>query len=191
MPHRLDHFPWCFGGPLWDFRRRNQTGFRGVRKRLFTFSRGVHGIEPIENANFQVINRDTSREAKTRGQGQRNERNPTTDPQLVLSVRDAGFLSGELRRIARVTPHGCRAVNRCFSLGVLRTPADFRLDSGAGSPIFAIAMPVLLFIEPCLPSPGDRPPSGSNWIHGEVRTRQRHDVYLGGRGMESSRCHDQ
>jgi hypothetical protein len=94
MPHRLDHFPWCFGGPLWDFRRRNQTGFRGVRQRLFTISRGVHGIEPIENANFQVINRDTSREAKTRGQGQRNERHPSTGPQLVLSIRDAGFLSG-------------------------------------------------------------------------------------------------
>jgi ATP-dependent DNA ligase len=26
-------------------------------------------------------------------------------------------------------------------------------------------MPVLRFIEPCLPSPADRPPSGSNWIH--------------------------
>src|SRR4051812_25586139 len=48
----------------------------------------------IENANFQVINRDTSREAKTRGQGRRNERNPITGPQLVLSIRDPGFLSG-------------------------------------------------------------------------------------------------
>jgi ATP-dependent DNA ligase len=26
-------------------------------------------------------------------------------------------------------------------------------------------MPDLRFIEPCLPSPADRPPSGSNWIH--------------------------
>ena len=26
-------------------------------------------------------------------------------------------------------------------------------------------MPVLRFIEPCLPSPADKPPSGSNWIH--------------------------
>jgi ATP-dependent DNA ligase len=31
---------------------------------------------------------------------------------------------------------------------------------------------VLRFIEPCLPSPADRPPSGSNWIH-EIR----HDGY--------------
>jgi bifunctional non-homologous end joining protein LigD len=28
------------------------------------------------------------------------------------------------------------------------------------------------FIEPCLPSPADRPPSGSNWIH-EIK----HDGY--------------
>jgi bifunctional non-homologous end joining protein LigD len=33
-------------------------------------------------------------------------------------------------------------------------------------------MPVLCFIEPCLPSPGDRLPSGSNWIH-EIK----HDGY--------------
>ena len=26
-------------------------------------------------------------------------------------------------------------------------------------------MPVLRFIEPCLPSLADRPPSGTNWIH--------------------------
>jgi hypothetical protein len=26
-------------------------------------------------------------------------------------------------------------------------------------------MPVLRFIEPCLPSPADRPPSGDNLIH--------------------------
>ena len=37
----------------------------------------------------------------------------------------------------------------------------------------AAAMPtVLRFIEPCLPSPADRPPSGSNWIH-EIK----HDGY--------------
>jgi ATP-dependent DNA ligase len=30
----------------------------------------------------------------------------------------------------------------------------------------------LRFIEPCLPSPADRPPSGSNWIH-EIK----HDGY--------------
>ena len=41
---------------------------------------------------------------------------------MATSVRDAGFLSGELRRIARVTPYGCRAVNRCFSLAALRQP---------------------------------------------------------------------
>jgi ATP-dependent DNA ligase len=34
-------------------------------------------------------------------------------------------------------------------------------------------MPIVLrFIEPCLPSPADRPPSGSNWIH-EIK----HDGY--------------
>ena len=33
-------------------------------------------------------------------------------------------------------------------------------------------MSVLRFIVPCLPSPGDRPPSGSNWIH-EIK----HDGY--------------
>jgi bifunctional non-homologous end joining protein LigD len=75
-------------------------------------------------------------------------------------------------RTARVTPHGCRAVNRRFSLGGLRTAAKFRLDSAAGSPIFAGAMPVLRHIEPCLPSPADRPPSGANWIH-EIK----HDGY--------------
>src|SRR6476661_1849275 len=33
-------------------------------------------------------------------------------------------------------------------------------------PIKAPTMPVVLrFIEPCLPSPAERPPSGSNWIH--------------------------
>jgi ATP-dependent DNA ligase len=26
-------------------------------------------------------------------------------------------------------------------------------------------MPAQRFIEPCLPSPADRPPSGANWIH--------------------------
>jgi ATP-dependent DNA ligase len=43
---------------------------------------------------------------------------------------------------------------------------------GRAGPIFALAMPVLRFIEPCLPSPADRPPSGSNWIH-EIK----HDGY--------------
>jgi ATP-dependent DNA ligase len=33
-------------------------------------------------------------------------------------------------------------------------------------------MPVLRFIQPCLPSPADRRPSGSNWIH-EIK----HDGY--------------
>jgi hypothetical protein len=78
---RLEDLPWCFGGPLWDFRWRYQTGFRRVRKRLFTFFREVHGIEPLENASSQVIDRSAPREAKARGQGQRNEHNPSTDPQ--------------------------------------------------------------------------------------------------------------
>ena len=39
--------------------------------------------------------------------------------------------------------------------------------------IIFTAMPtVLRFIEPCLPSPADRPPSGANWIH-EIK----HDGY--------------
>ena len=48
------------------------------------------------------------------------------------------------------------------------------------------------FIEPCLPSPADKPPSGSNWIH-EIK----HDGYrlmarLEGRGTRlfSRRGHD-
>ena len=49
-----------------------------------------------------------------------------------------------------------------------------RTDSirGRAGPIFALAMPVLRFIEPCLPSPADRPPSGSGWLH-EIK----HDGY--------------
>ena len=41
-----------------------------------------------------------------------------------------------------------------------------------GRGYIAAAMPVLRFIEPCLPSPADRPPSGTNWIH-EIK----HDGY--------------
>ena len=37
-------------------------------------------------------------------------------------------------------------------------------DSDRDSDYIA-AMPVLRFIQPCLPSPADRPPTGSNWIH--------------------------
>jgi hypothetical protein len=70
MLRRLDHLSWRFGSPLGDVRWRDQTGFRRVSKRLFAFSRGVRGIEPLENANFQVINRSASHEAKTREQGQ-------------------------------------------------------------------------------------------------------------------------
>jgi bifunctional non-homologous end joining protein LigD len=41
------------------------------------------------------------------------------------------------------------------------------------APIIGAAMPVVLrFIEPCLPSPAERPPSGSNWVH-EIK----HDGY--------------
>ena len=46
-----------------------------------------------------------------------------------------------------------------------------RFSQGRG--YIAAAMPtVLRFIEPCLPSPADRPPSGSDWIH-EIK----HDSY--------------
>ena len=63
---RLEDLPWCFGGPLWDFRWRYQTGFRRVRKRLFTFFREVRGIEPLENANSQVIDRSAPNHLKVR-----------------------------------------------------------------------------------------------------------------------------
>ena len=50
-------------------------------------------------------------------------------------------------------------------------PAQF--DPGQGRDYIAAAMPtVLRFIEPCLPSPADHPPSGSSWIH-EIK----HDGY--------------
>jgi ATP-dependent DNA ligase len=45
-------------------------------------------------------------------------------------------------------------------------------DSGQGSAYIPGAMPVLRFIEPCLLSPADRPPSGSGWLH-EIK----HDGY--------------
>ena len=39
------------------------------------------------------------------------------------------------------------------------------------------------FIEPCLPSPADKPPSGSNWIHeikhDDYRLMARHDAPVG------------
>jgi hypothetical protein len=47
-----------------------------------------------------------------------------------------------------------------------------RLDPGQGRVYIAPAMPVLRFIEPCLPSPADRPPSGPGWLH-EIK----HDGY--------------
>jgi bifunctional non-homologous end joining protein LigD len=47
------------------------------------------------------------------------------------------------------------------------------LDSGQGRAYILGAMPtVLRFIEPCLPSPADSPPSGSGWLH-EIK----HDGY--------------
>ena len=97
---RLDPLAWCLGGPLWDFRRRDQTGFWRVSKQLFAFSRKVHGVYHW-NANFQVINCSASREAKTRGQGQGNERNPSTAAQLVLSVRAAVLREGDTGRLRR------------------------------------------------------------------------------------------
>jgi bifunctional non-homologous end joining protein LigD len=48
-----------------------------------------------------------------------------------------------------------------------------RFDSEEGAGYTAAAMPtVLRFIQPCLPSRADRPPSGANWIH-EIK----HDGY--------------
>ena len=50
--------------------------------------------------------------------------------------------------------------------------AHGRTDSiRAGRAIAPLCL-VLRFIEPCLPSPADRPPSGTNWIH-EIK----HDGY--------------
>src|SRR3954452_9518843 len=43
---------------------------------------------------------------------------------------------------------------------------------GGGQGLYSRPMPVMRFIEPCLPSPADRPPSGTNWIH-EIK----HDGY--------------
>jgi bifunctional non-homologous end joining protein LigD len=48
--------------------------------------------------------------------------------------------------------------------------AFFSQSKGQG--LYFPAMPVLHFIEPCLPSPADRPPSGPDWIH-EIK----HDGY--------------
>ena len=48
-------------------------------------------------------------------------------------------------------------------------PIRFRAGQGLYSPRYAS---VLRFIEPCLPSPADRPPSGTDWIH-EIK----HDGY--------------
>ena len=63
-----------------------------------------------------------------------------------------------------VTQRGRRIIG-CTPLPVLA--------SGQGGGYITPAMPtVLRFIEPCLPSPADRPPSGSNWIH-EIK----HDGY--------------
>ena len=56
--------------------------------------------------------------------------------------------------------------------GVL-DPGTDRFDSGQGRGYITHAMPtVLRFIQPCLPSPADRPPSGSGWLH-EIK----HDGY--------------
>jgi hypothetical protein len=46
------------------------------------------------------------------------------------------------------------------------------------------------FIEPCLPSPADKPPSGSNWIHeikhDRYRLMARRDALLvGGSGLNA------
>ena len=46
-------------------------------------------------------------------------------------------------------------------------------------------MPVLRFIEPCLPTPADRPPSGTNWIYSNTgwQRLQRHSVLRALRGL--------
>src|SRR4051794_39035059 len=54
----------------------------------------------------------------------------------------------------------------------IRVAAAYPLHSEQGAGYIAGPMPVLRFIEPCLPSTADRPPSGSNWIH-EIK----HDGY--------------
>jgi hypothetical protein len=53
----------------WDFRWRDHTGFWRVSGQRFASAREIHGIEPFENARFQIIDRSAPRETKTRGQG--------------------------------------------------------------------------------------------------------------------------
>jgi hypothetical protein len=79
-------------------------------------------------------------------------------------VADGGDLLDQVLA-GRIVP----AVNR---VGVVRHGASCRFDSEQDRAYIVLAMPVLRFIEPCLPSPADRPPSGSNWIH-EIK----HDGY--------------
>jgi ATP-dependent DNA ligase len=53
-------------------------------------------------------------------------------------------------------------------LGIVKLRTGPRLVLGTrlgfGAPILS-SISHTAFIEPCLPSPADRPPSGSNWIH--------------------------
>ena len=51
-------------------------------------------------------------------------------------------------------------------------PRTDRFDSGQGRGYIIDPMPVLRFIEPCLPSPADHPPTGAGWLH-EIK----HDGY--------------
>jgi bifunctional non-homologous end joining protein LigD len=48
----------------------------------------------------------------------------------------------------------------------LARPLALRLDGSGRCPEKSPAMRVSAFIEPCLPSPADRLPSGPDWIHG-------------------------
>ena len=70
---------------------------------------------------------------------------------------------------------------RCAALSIRRAGISFRFNSSRPPPKYAACcvlppscsmLRAAAFIEPCLPSPADKPPSGSNWIH-EIK----HDGY--------------
>ena len=46
------------------------------------------------------------------------------------------------------------------------------------------------FIEPCLPSPADKPPSGTNWIHEIKRDGYRRDALSVGIWLLTRNGHD-
>jgi len=80
------------------------------------------------------------------------------------------------------TPRWLRGEARCATLSIRRAGISFRFDSSQRPPKLGcmlierlrkrLAADRASFIEPCLPSPAGKPPSGFNWIH-EIK----HDGY--------------